>query len=455
VPPPQACYDTPHDRLCSSIPHDITEKFGLGYSALAASTQRPFDNFSWQSFVALNWPADKDGNPSSKPIGSEPTAPRVWEFYPTPFELFGQPLLAENHAPPALIKEWSGRKPRRLYTLLSTRSNPPDLKPDSFLEASSAKPLIDRNLNYVVYGIALNQIEFDYVKSNNLNTKSGQATFHQQGKLVSFPLGYYQDSVKKSGGSVGAIEIKTAWRILDEKRGDKKDRYYTHEGTVYIDADHSETGKPLTITATLGLVGFHIMQRTTGPLGFPQDWIWSTFEHIDNAPLAANARAQTDINLPLPNAGDPPAKVTQEYSFYNPDYKGKTNEPPPLGADKVYQWSEKPPYAARYAFDGKYGTQVVRCWSIFPATEEVNRYFQAKLAGTPWQYYQLIGTQWMGGVEDPKTENGNIPRYLSNTTLETYLQFSPIGSCLACHGSAPTAEPGLSGNFSFLLMRAR
>jgi hypothetical protein len=71
---------------------------------------------------------------------------------------------------------------------------------------------------------------------------------------------------------------------------------------------------------------------------------------------------------------------------------------------------------------------VVRCWKVFAA---------------------------MGGVEDPKTENGNIPRYLSNKTLETYLQFSPIGSCIACHGSAPTAEPGLMGNFSFLLMRTR
>jgi hypothetical protein len=131
VPPPEACYATPHDKLCSSMPHDILETFLQGYSGLAANTQRPFDNFSWQLFVALNWPADKDGNPSPKPIGSDPTAPRVWEFYPTPAELFPQPLPAENRAPAALVQAASGKKPRRLYTWFSTRSNPPNLKPDS------------------------------------------------------------------------------------------------------------------------------------------------------------------------------------------------------------------------------------------------------------------------------------------------------------------------------------
>jgi len=54
VPPPQACVHEPHDKLCPDIPHDILEQFGAGYSQLAPAQQRPFDNFSWQSFVALN-----------------------------------------------------------------------------------------------------------------------------------------------------------------------------------------------------------------------------------------------------------------------------------------------------------------------------------------------------------------------------------------------------------------
>ena len=84
----------------------------------------------------------------------------------------------------------------------------------------------------------------------------------------------------------------------------------------------------------------------------------------------------------------------------------------------------------------------------------MNKYFQNLLKGSVWENYQLIGSQWMGGVEVPQVENGNIPRYLSNTTLETYLQFSPVGSCLGCHGAAQTKVPGLSANFSYLLQRA-
>ena len=41
--------------------------------------------------------------------------------------------------------------------------------------------------------------------------------FMTSGKTVSFPLGSYVDDVTASGGSVGAIEIKSAWRILDEQ----------------------------------------------------------------------------------------------------------------------------------------------------------------------------------------------------------------------------------------------
>src|SRR5437879_4878712 len=72
VPPPQACVHQPHDKLCAHLPHDILTKLSPGYSQLAATQQRPFDNFSWQSFVALNWPADKDGHPLKDSITTHP-----------------------------------------------------------------------------------------------------------------------------------------------------------------------------------------------------------------------------------------------------------------------------------------------------------------------------------------------------------------------------------------------
>ena len=231
------------------------------------------------------------------------------------------------------------------------------------------------------------------------------------------------------------------------------------DGRIYVDKEHSQNGQPMTIRARLGLVGFHIVQRTTGPKSFDQDWIWSTFEHVDNAPTATNARPPTDNSLPLPASGIAPATVDRPYSFFNPAYTGATNVPPALpNGQTVYQWAPQPPYAAAYANDGKYGTQVVRCWKIYTETDEVNAYFRGLVKGTVWENYELIGSQWQGGVENPQArERQPIPRYLSNTTMETYVQV------LQSFGSVPRLPQlrarrpsrAWSGNFSHLLFRAK
>ncbi len=142
------------------------------------------------------------------------------------------------------------------------------------------------------------------------------------------------------------------------------------------------------------------------------------------------------------------------FSFFDPACVGCVpNSPPVLPAGETeFLWARSPPHARRYATEGRFSTQVVRCWSIFPETDAVNAAFQQALEGTPWANYRLINSQWQGGVEDPVLENGNIPRFLSNSTLETYVQGD--ASCLVCHGAAQTAVPGQDANFSFLLRLA-
>src|SRR5512143_1938455 len=65
VAPNELCAQAPHDQLCSFLPHTVIDADLqlAGYSQLAAPQQRPFDIFSWESFVALNWPANADGTP--------------------------------------------------------------------------------------------------------------------------------------------------------------------------------------------------------------------------------------------------------------------------------------------------------------------------------------------------------------------------------------------------------
>lgn len=446
--PIEACINAPVDQLCSTMPHDVATELGLGYSSLN-DNEVPFDVFSWQSFIAMNWPADQNGNPSAKSILHDSTSPRVWQYFKTPFDVFPR-LAAMKASVTRACRSIEGYEKRRPFLITAKGSL---LQPGDFLEAFTDVPLIDRNLNFVLYDIAMNDVEADYITDNQLDTIAGQQQF--PGDIV-FLLGYYADPVAKTGGKVGSIEIKSAWRIItdDEDAG----RYFTLEAIISIDADHTESGESLCFPAKLGLVGFHLVHAVRGPEhSFQRDWIWSTFEHVDNAPLATNARDQTDLSLPLPAQAIAPDSVSKEYAFFNPAYKGVPNSPPSkLPGQQVFRWAAKAPYAMSYANDGKYGTQVVQCWKVFAPTAKVNDYFQAKLKGTVWANYQLIGSQWMGGTEGQGPPvNGNIPRFLSNTTLETYLQFdTSLGSCLQCHQMALT-RTGKLANFSFLLMHAK
>ena len=57
---------------------------------------------------------------------------------------------------------------------------------------------------------------------------------------------------------------------------------------VYVPADRSAGAEPLCLQATLGMVGMHIVTRVASGNG--DEWLWSTFEHRDNVPVAGSAR---------------------------------------------------------------------------------------------------------------------------------------------------------------------
>ena len=64
------------------MPVDIFLPFlptkNVGYiTSIDPISQPPFDIFSWQTFMALNWPAD-----TSKSLAGNDDLPRVWEQYP-------------------------------------------------------------------------------------------------------------------------------------------------------------------------------------------------------------------------------------------------------------------------------------------------------------------------------------------------------------------------------------
>src|SRR5262245_7833195 len=225
APGPELCAQAPHDRLCSFLPHDVNGSFNRGYAGLVPQFQRPFDNFSWQSFLAVNWPADAAGKPLPVPIGQNPEAPRVWMSYPRPVDVFHLNIPGGLQAQPDACAGVGDRPGLPVFQLMA-KSDHVDPEIDSFLQATH-QPLIDRNVNFSLFDVRLNSVEASYIVSQGLNTLGGQVQFKQAGKTVSFPLGFYQNNTTRTGGSVGAVEIKTAWRLLYPEKGDKPELFYS------------------------------------------------------------------------------------------------------------------------------------------------------------------------------------------------------------------------------------
>jgi mono/diheme cytochrome c family protein len=238
------------------------------------------------------------------------------------------------------------------------------------------------------------------------------------------------------------MEIKASWRILDPAKGDDTSRYYCRNALIYIDSNHTVNKKALYLRAKVGLVGMHIIRKTAK---FGSMMIWSTFEHVDNTP---DSPQEAQMN---------PKK---KWSYYNPlCLNCLPNDTPAFqkGDDKRYRWDSTPPYGKRYAVRapsqpalGLFGTQAVRTYPVYTYTALMSNAWQAKLKGTVWANYKLVGSQWQSGETIPAP---NAPALLANTTLETFIQ--PTASCITCHGDAKlisgkdTVRTDLSFVFAF------
>jgi hypothetical protein len=403
--------DTP--VFSSFVPHEVDVFLANGYQGLTPSTQPCFDVFSWQSFVALNWPANSDGSPVKGSFTDDPQSMRVWEYYTDPAVIFetNEQLLPFTGP----VKQGSGLKGLRMFAKLSHEL----MNVPASIKEATGQPIIDKNLNFALYEIRLNGDEVDYILKDSLFTLEGQ-----QKRTVSFPAG-------SATGGVGAMEIKATWKILTG--ADDATKFYHRSAVIYVPANQSASGKPLYLQETVGLVAMHIIHKTTK---FPF-WVWSTFEHINNAPEQAQ----------VGSAGN-------QYSFYNPACSSCTENTPVAEPTGGYIWQTTKPYAKAYAVNGQYGTQAVRSNPVYGPTEAVNQTWQKALAsaGSVFANYRLIGSQWSVVGETFPADTISAPDTLANTTLETYIQNS---SCtMTCHKFAKDAA-NKGADFSFILGHAR
>jgi hypothetical protein len=366
--------------------------------------QSDVDVFSWNSFIALNWPADLAtcGPDAGQSILSG-QGPTVWETFPLDSEVFvasGQQPVA--WCTTASVAAAAARKPRVLGRARKLSQSAVEQFPG--IDEAVGGVLTDQNGRFVRYEVRLNQDEYNYLTINNLWNAKGQ-----QGVSIDFPQGPGDDPSRCGAqpcGPVGAVELKGAWKVLgpDEIASN---RFYTTQAMVFNDEHGSAS--PGANPVTVGLVGLHILHKTEREAS----WFWSTFEHVDNTTS----------------------------SFFNPDCLATQCPPNKQTAAKPYVELDASGQARNAP------VQVTRVTALSDETVALNAYYQGLLKGSVWANYQLISTQWATGAAQEGT-----PAILANTTLETFKQSS--SSCMGCHKSATTAVK-TPADFSFLLSAAQ
>jgi hypothetical protein len=403
--------------LTPQIPLEIT--VGKTPPTLA-SLQHDFDVFSWQSFIALNWPANADGTPNTNvTIGQATNSPVVWESYRESRDIFlpggaaPAPWGQQAALPPVCKNIDAGHLPPGTMHLTQVGKTPNVL--DESGEPFKTGPLIDQNGQYARFAILTNEQMFNYIDTNKLYSKAGQKAFNAD---ADFPA-------SNAPSQLGSIMIKTAW----VKMGGQYDpsKFYTTYALVYDNPAEEPGVKPSCVLTQVGLVGFHIGHKTVDE---PQ-WIWSTFEHVSN----------------VPTAGQKP--TLSAYNFYDANCKAcKVNEPPPR------PWNPGTPYTQP--------SQVQRVIPITADAQALNSAYHQALAAVSsdsvWLNYQLVSTQWPTDAKSKVDPTGvPAPSFLANTTLETYIQGhvkQTSSSCMACHNNATTTS-GRFSDFTYLLQRAQ
>lgn len=359
-----------------------------------------FDDFSWREFVAMVWPA-ANGQRGVADKGKKPgdAGARVFETYKTLAEVFHN----DGSAPGAFrAYDPPGMNACQATTgfgdiVLASKSGIDDIGQAGIGELVG--PLVAQNGRYVRLQTMYNQIAYDFIVRNKLYLRANLPPVPSPRPdlpVVRFPM--------------GSTVLKAAWLDLEGFTEEQKARFYSRMATV----KDPNTGQCSKIR--VGLVGLHIMVKTPSR---PQ-WIWSSFEQVDAVP---------------PKAFGGTGKFT--FNDGNPSHAMPAENPL-----KLVPLAKQPvtPYNVTRSIMAP----------IHPKTELMNLVYQRLLHGTPWEFYQIVTTQWprLDGNQAapvPATQGGEITgtfpgagatSAFANLTMETFDQGRPQLGCMSCHNQA-------------------
>ncbi|QRK10939.1 hypothetical protein JQX13_13200 [Archangium violaceum] len=386
----QAPAARPSPQVSAVVPVSITPPFSDPEKNLPY-----FDDFAWREFIALTWPAQKGryrGLADNGKRYGDVSVPGVWETWKADYELF-----LPGGAAPATWNSFDTLSPcdpnERLapYTKYLASFD----RFHGFNQAGlkrQAGPLVSQNRQYVRYEFRVNNTQYNFI----INPPS---RYPGPLYLAENLHGGTDNPLEFPFGSIG---VKASWRIMTGVPPEQWSRYYVTQANVLDPVSGRCTPTPV------GLIGLHIVNKV---VGFP-NWIWATFEHVDNVPAIPGEKSQGRAPYAL-NNGDP------------------TTPPSPMGRpiDRCNPPRRDPE-----------PTQVVRMRPIASSTQRTNEDYHAApgVKGTVWENYQLVMTQWPTHDGTDSFPNARQPQPQTNTAnvaAETWFQDSR-SSCMACHGRA-------------------
>lgn len=347
--------------------------------------QQSFAHMAWQTFKILVWPAASRGEADKTRSIDDMSGPRVFETFKSDWEIFptvpaGQSDWSTYPSEAAFCRGYEPAKPARFsdgVVLGSMNKFDAVAQPGDDIR----HVLMAQNGSLVRYLAAFNEKAFDLIK--NLDPS------------INFPPSE-KDPGDKTKAEDGTITIKSAW--IEVKNSIPDSRKFHVRSAWVQDPSGGECRK-----ANVALVGLHIVHKTMTS----QQWVWASFEHVDNSPLRREAPTPSTFNngrgVPMPFA---------------PPMDSRTR-PPTMSA----------PY------------NVERLHEIASDIVEVNRIWQQALQGSVWSNYHLVVVQWPWRVQQrfppttlfgayavdpsPPCKVAQPHANTANTVMETFLQSTP------------------------------
>jgi hypothetical protein len=257
------------------------------------ATPQQLVEFAWEEFLALNWQSSYSKNKKrdmpdlSWNFSNKNPDTLVWETYAHRSEL--QPYyggIMDFDLPPhySYGKKPKPANPNTSFTLFDALDENNEIGSCNLY----AHTITEKKKLQVLYQAKVNREEYDYIK-NNYGTKAlltaarniNMLNLKQYGsyskdtcncldetyKGISLPCGSNLPGKKRQG----AIEIKTAWRML--KAGEDASKFLTRNVIVFS----GDTNNVTYLNKTYALIGLHIIHKTRNY----EDFVFATWEQVD------------------------------------------------------------------------------------------------------------------------------------------------------------------------------